>query len=98
VRGATPIAFARVVQGGRGRLQPVTISVRLIDQEGAVMRDAPHLLPAAAFDRSRTADFRLELPTADLAPGWHLLQLEATLPGGRAQLRELAVHIKASRN
>lgn len=95
--GARFVAFARMVQGGREPLQTVTVTSRLTDGAGAVVRTGTETITAETFSRSRAADYRLGVSTDKLTPGWYLLSLEAALPGAPVQRRDVTVRVLAAR-
>ncbi len=72
-------AFVRVYQGtGRSdQLQPVQVRVRIVNAQDRDVRDEGIVLQATAFAAGRTADLRMPIPLASLAPGDYLLRLEA---------------------
>jgi len=70
-------SFLRVYQGGTGKLEPVALSVRIVDSHGTSKFDDTRMLDAAAFGTARAADYRLELPLDRLEPGEHLLSVQA---------------------
>jgi VWFA-related protein len=72
-------AFTRVHQGGRSAVQPVALRIRLQDQHGRTAMDRAQDLPAGSFTRARSVDVQLDVPVATLAPGAHLLTVEASL-------------------
>ena len=95
--GARFVAFARMVQGGRDPLQNVTVTSRLTDGAGAIVRTGTETIAAETFSRSRGADYRLGVSTEKLAPGWYLLSLEAALPGAPAQRKDVTLRVLAAK-
>jgi VWFA-related protein len=71
-------AFARLYQGRRRDLTPVQVRATILDAAGRVAFDQETAVAAEAFRASRTADYELELPLLELAPGPHLLTLTVT--------------------
>jgi len=71
------VAFARVYQGGKKALAPVTLTSRIVDGRGTAVFDATESVGADRFSANRAADYRLDLPLARLAPGLHLLTIDA---------------------
>jgi hypothetical protein len=69
----------RLYQGGRRRLEPVRVAVRIVGDDDRVALTEVLTLDSAAFGDLRQADYRLELPLDRLAPGEHLLTIEATV-------------------
>jgi VWFA-related protein len=72
------IAFLTVYQGGRGAVSPVTMKARILDATNRTVVEATSMLVAAQFGAPRAADYQYQLPLTHLAPGPHLLRLEAT--------------------
>jgi VWFA-related protein len=70
------VAYLRIYQRGRS-LGPVALAVRVTDASGAVVHRAEQTVGAEAF-RDGASEFRAALPLGDLAPGQHLLTIEAT--------------------
>lgn len=95
--GGRFVAFTRMVQGGREPLQNVTVTSRLTDGAGVVVRTSTETIGAETFTRSRAADYRLGVSTEKLAPGWYLLSLEAALPGGSPQRKDVTVRVVAAK-
>jgi hypothetical protein len=82
-------AFVRVYQGTSRTDAPVPVQVRvrIVDAGDRNVRDEALVLQPSAFVADRTADLRMPLPLATLAPGEYLLRLEAAtgeLAAGRA--------------
>jgi VWFA-related protein len=70
-------AFARIYQGGKSALAPVSVTVSLTDStDRQVWKDAV-TLDSASFTTVRGADVRLGVPVAKLEPGPYRLRLEA---------------------
>jgi hypothetical protein len=81
------MAFARVYQGGRDPLVPVTVMMRIVDAQMHTMAEGRTPLFEEPSARSRAADYRVELPLASLAAGPYLLTIEATR-GAKQTARE----------
>jgi VWFA-related protein len=97
VGGTRLVAFVRLVQGARDSLHPVTIASRVTDGAGKVIRSGSETIASSAFGRGRAADYRVGIPTSGLAPGWYLLSLEASLPGGPVQRKDVSFRVTASK-
>jgi hypothetical protein len=78
-------AFVRIYQGGSKDLAPVIVTARIVDGGGTTVFDTMETLGADRFAADRAADYRLELPLQRLAPGPHLLTIEAK--AGKATVR-----------
>jgi hypothetical protein len=70
------VAYMRIYHRGRS-IEPVPVAVRVADASGAIVHRADQIVRADAF-RDGAAEFRAALPLGDLAPGQHLLTIEAT--------------------
>ncbi|OFW06471.1 MAG: hypothetical protein A3H96_12385 [Acidobacteria bacterium RIFCSPLOWO2_02_FULL_67_36] len=70
-------AFTRVYQGGKAALASVAVRVRLRNAANELVMDRREELAAARFTTTRSADVRVEVPVAHLAPGEYLLTVEA---------------------
>jgi VWFA-related protein len=73
--------FLRVSRGANQALSPVTIRLRVVDGRGATVQEKTDTLDAATFGATRTADYSFDVPVSYLAPGPHLLTVEATADG-----------------
>jgi hypothetical protein len=71
--------FLRVHQGGRTRLEPVMVTALILDEESRTVARKDDTLSTAAFERGRAADYTFVLTSQDLAPGLHLLRIEAAM-------------------
>jgi len=71
--------FMRIYQGGRDPLQPVAISLAIVDARGREVHQASATIAAAPFNRDRAADFRFEIPVVDLPPGEYLATVTARM-------------------
>ena len=68
---------------------PVLVRARIVDGHGAEVLTSAERLDPVRFGSTRAADYRFELPLSVLAPGPHLLTIEATAgtAGARRDLR-----------
>lgn len=80
-RTETVSAFVQISQGTlrTDALVPVTVHVRIVNVQDAVVRDHTMMLPPDEFTTSRTATPRLALPVQNLPPGAYLLRIDATM-------------------
>jgi VWFA-related protein len=69
--------FARVYQGGKGKLVPVRMSGKVTNAHGDVLSHQDLVLEADQFGETRAADYQVQLPTANLEPGEYLFEVEA---------------------
>jgi len=69
--------FARLYQGGRNALAPVTVRTRIEDDTGVTVSDTTDLLEAGRFDAGRSAEYRIALPLDKLVAGLYLLTIDA---------------------
>jgi VWFA-related protein len=70
-------AFARVYQGGKAPLTSVAVRVQLRNASNELVMDRGEEFAPARFANARSADIRVEVPVAHLAPGEYLLTVEA---------------------
>jgi VWFA-related protein len=84
-RGQRVSILVRVYQGGDAGLAPVTMKTQVLDGKDMARFDVSATLGADQFNGARAADYRLELSTVDLAPGPHLLDIQALMAGGVAR-------------
>jgi VWFA-related protein len=73
--------FARVHQGGRKPVAPITVTAILTDSTGTDVWRQQDAVEPARFVIARGADVQLAVPVARLRPGAYRLRLEATLDG-----------------
>jgi hypothetical protein len=71
------VAFLQIYQRGGKAPGAVNLSVSVIDQKGAAVDRVDAVVSADRFSKEGTADYRFNLPLAILAPGPHLLTIEA---------------------
>jgi hypothetical protein len=69
--------FARVYQGGKGKLVPVQMSAKVTNAHGDAASHQDLVLDAEQFGEMRAADYRVQLPIANLEPGDYLFEVEA---------------------
>jgi len=81
--GAT--VFARLYQGGRNALAPVTVRTRIEDGTGAIASDTTDVFEPGRFVADRSAEYRIALPLDRLAAGLYLLTIDAQ--AGKASAR-----------
>jgi VWFA-related protein len=76
----TVSAFVQVSQGTsrKDMLVPVTIAMHIVDVQDRVVREQASTLGPDAFASNRTANAKLAIPIAGLAPGQYLFKLDAT--------------------
>lgn len=74
--------FLRVYQGGKSRVVPVRMSARVTDERNKETSKQDAVIEVGDFGDTRTADYRVRLPVAHLAPGAYILEVEA-LAGAR---------------
>ncbi len=79
------VAFLRVYQGEHQAAGPVAVNARITDSTNAVVFETPGTVTPVAAGGVRVADYRLTLPIGALAPGLHLLTIEAKI--GKDTLR-----------
>jgi VWFA-related protein len=77
-------AFVRIHQGDRRRLQAVDLVVSLTNERGDETLLASERLAPEVFGSSRSADYTVALPVAELAAGSYLLTIRAGAGDGRA--------------
>jgi len=86
-------AFARVYQGGKAALAPVTVAIRILDAQGAAPIEQTDTLGAGAFGRLRAADEKFALPLSRLTPGEYLFTIEAS-HGSTTARRDVRFRVK----
>jgi hypothetical protein len=69
--------FLRVYQGGKGRVVPVRMLARVTNERNNVASNQDTVIGVDDFGNTRSADYRVMLPVADLAPGHYILEIEA---------------------
>jgi VWFA-related protein len=81
--------FLRVYEGGTNAPAPVAVTARIVDGNGATVFETAETLGPDRFSSARAADYRLDLPIPRLAPGPHLLTIEATIDGKTSARRDV---------
>jgi len=81
---ATVAAFLRLRQGGGAPLVPLTLAARVVDAGDAIVFEDRVTLDPGRFSAGRTADYRLNVPIATLAPGPYLLTVDLLAASNRA--------------
>jgi VWFA-related protein len=76
-------AFVRAYQGGDDSPRDVTMTATLLGVGETPIHRESTTLAAARFTRTRSTDYLIEVPVAQLAPGPYLLTLEAALDDKR---------------
>jgi VWFA-related protein len=89
-------AFMRVYQGGSGPLASVPFEARILNDRNARVFGSSGTLAASDFTADRSADYRLDLPLADLEPGPYLLTITMQLKGGAVAGRDVRFSAGAS--
>lgn len=69
--------YVRISQGGTEPLEPVTVSLRLLDSQGATVAQQSEVLDTARFAQARMSDYEFAVPLANLTPGQYLLVVSA---------------------
>jgi hypothetical protein len=82
-------AFFRVYQGRNVRLEPVTLTVRVLDDQGSTKLEVNESLEVQRFTSNRAVDYRVRLPLDRLTSGRHLLTIEARVPGRTSPKRNV---------
>jgi VWFA-related protein len=80
-------AFMRVHQGTGQAAQPVTVDLTIRDWRDVIVAHRSEVLAVERFNRGG-ADYPFDVPLGNLAPGPHLLRVEATL-GSRVVRRDV---------
>jgi hypothetical protein len=73
---------------------PVTLNLKILNQDDATLVDVNETLPGEAFAAKGSADYQLDLPLAKLSRGPHLLSVTAALPDGRNIRRDVVFRIR----
>ena len=94
-RAFTPNDALRVYLTGGWRASPTALDVVVSISDGSAPRVRQLTVTATVAPAgSRQAVIDTVLPLADLAPGPHVLRVEARLPKGKAASREIPIEIK----
>ena len=78
------VAFLRLYQNGKATA-PVKVNLEIRNADDRAVFENSELIEGARFTQTRSADYRVQLPIASLAPGPYLLTIEAN--AGRTTLR-----------
>lgn len=74
--------LARIVQGGKSPLVPVSIAATIVDTRNQRVFEQGGTITADSRSSSQSADYTLALPLDTLAAGDYLLSVKATTPDG----------------
>jgi VWFA-related protein len=77
--------FLRIYQGGKDRVAPVALAIRIMDDHDKTVVEQSETLGVDRFATARAADQSFALPLPQLSPGQYLLTFEATM--GKATTR-----------
>jgi hypothetical protein len=76
--------FLRVYQGGSRQPIPVIVTTRLIDAANTQLSEHLQNVEGAAFMKTRSFDYRFDVPVQDLARGEYLLTVDVAAGEKRA--------------
>jgi hypothetical protein len=71
------VIYAKVYQGGKGRVLPVKMSAKVTNARDDAVSRQDLVLEPEQFGAARAADYRVQLPLAHLEPGDYLFEVEA---------------------
>jgi VWFA-related protein len=74
--GEDVTVYAKVYQGGKGRLLPVKMSAKVTNAANVAVSHQDLVLEPEQFGVARAADYRIRLPLAHLDPGDYLFEVE----------------------
>jgi hypothetical protein len=77
-KSASPTAFVQIYQGGAAAPVRLQVTARLVNEADRTVFERKSPLEATLFGASRGADYRLDLPLANLEPGRYLFTVEVT--------------------
>jgi len=77
-KSASPTAFVQIYQGGAAAPVRVQVTARLVNEADRTVFERKLPLEATLFGALRGADYRLDLPLANLEPGRYLFTVEVT--------------------
>jgi hypothetical protein len=77
--GVAATAYLRVTQGGSTPPAAVSVAATIRNDQNGIDLERSATLDGSSFNAARSADYRLELPIAALAPGQHLLTIGISL-------------------
>jgi hypothetical protein len=92
-RGEPVTAFLRAYEGGSSALRLFTVHTRIVNDHDQVMLDRTETVGPERFDRMRSNQIYVRLPTSALAPGPYLLTVEGAL-GKVTTQREIRFRIQ----
>ena len=93
-RNDQPTVFSRIAQGGSDPPAPVTVETELLDSSDVSAFQSHETLPSSAFRADRTAPYTVDLPLRQLRGGLYLLVLNARLPAGESDRREVLIRVR----
>jgi VWFA-related protein len=78
-------AFLQAYQGGARPVVAATVTVRMVDAQGASVFETTEAVGPERFGAARAADLRFDVPTAQLRRGPYLLTVEANISKASAR-------------
>jgi hypothetical protein len=78
-QGQSIAAYFQMYQGRATPLAPVSLAIRVLDDQGAAKLATDETIGAERFASNRAADYRLRLPLETLTSGRYLLTIEARI-------------------
>jgi hypothetical protein len=94
VRGEHVTALVRVYQTGTGPAAAVRLTTQLLDAKNASAFREEGTLNPDRFDESRSAEYRVDVPTPNLKSGPFLLDIQAVMADGSTARREVPFVIR----
>jgi VWFA-related protein len=86
-------AFLRIYEGASGPLVPVALTARIVDESDRRIFDQQTSVAVADFSANRIADYEVDLPLPELAPGSYLFSVEGRTSSSSAR-RDLRFSVK----
>ena len=79
------LAYVKVIQGGSGKLAPVTVKTQIRDAANSLVLDQSDTHAPDRFGPDRSTDVKFAIPLDRLASGDYLLAFEAALDKASAR-------------
>ena len=87
------LAYLKVLQGGNGKVVPITVKTQIRDAANQVVFDQSDTYAPDRFGADRSTEIKFAIPLVRLAAGEHLLTFEATVEKVTAR-RDVVFRVK----
>jgi hypothetical protein len=87
-------AFFEIYQGLQTPVAPVSLQIRIVDDQGVLKHSVDETIPAERFELTRGTDYRLKMPFSKLTAGRYLLSIDAKIGGRISPRRDVVFSVR----